>query len=103
MGGEIRLMSTMRGFGLTRIASITAVLIAILGLAVPLKMAAHAQTAPRPQPMITQPISEANLARLFGNTRPEVNAANDRGRLPDNFLMEHMLLQLRRPPAQEEA
>jgi hypothetical protein len=53
--------------------------------------------------MITQPIVEANLIRLFGNTRPEANAANDRGRVSDNLPMEHLLLQLKRPPARELA
>jgi len=55
------------------------------------------------QPIITQPVVEANLGRLFGNTRSEANAANDRGRVPDNLPMEHLLLQLRRPPVQEQA
>jgi subtilase family serine protease len=54
-------------------------------------------------PMITRPIIEANLVRLLGNTRREANAANDRGRVADNFPMEHMFLQLRRPAAQEQA
>jgi len=53
--------------------------------------------------MITQSIVETNLARLFGNARPEAVAANDRGRVPDSFSMEHLLLQLKRPPAQEQA
>jgi hypothetical protein len=45
--------------------------------------------------MITAPVSESNLVRLPGNTRPGANAANDRGRVADNLAMEHMLLQLR--------
>jgi subtilase family serine protease len=53
--------------------------------------------------MITQPIVESILTRLFGNTRPEANSVNDRGRLPDGLPMEHMLLQLKRPQAQEQA
>ena len=53
--------------------------------------------------MITRPVVEANLVRLFGNTRPEANAANDLGRVADNLPMEHLLLQLRRPAAQEQA
>jgi subtilase family serine protease len=65
----------------------------------------HAQqfgrsTAP---PMITAPIADTNLVRLPGNVRPEANAANDRGIVPDALPMEHMLLQLRRSPAQEQA
>jgi hypothetical protein len=53
--------------------------------------------------MITQPIVESNSVRLFGNVRPEAIAANDRGRVPDNLPMEHLLLQLKRPPAREQA
>jgi len=70
-----------------------------------LAFAAHAQTPPTPpaRPMITQPINEAAVVALSGNTRPEANAANSRGAVSDSLRMEHMLLQLRRPPEQEEA
>jgi len=40
---------------------------------------------------------------LTGNTRPEANAANDRGRVADDFAMNHMLMQLKRSPASEAA
>src|SRR5260370_4293406 len=60
-------------------------------------------TGSTPQPMITAPVSETNLVRLPGSVRPEANAVNDRGIVPDTLPMEHMLLQLRRPPAQEQA
>ncbi|HXY07186.1 MAG TPA: protease pro-enzyme activation domain-containing protein, partial [Terriglobales bacterium] len=53
------------------------------------------------QPLLTQPIDETRLVTLVGNTRPEANAAHDRGRLADSFPVEHMLLQLRRPPELE--
>ncbi len=36
------------------------------------------------------------MVTLVGNTRPEANAQNDRGLLPDSFPVHHMLLQLRR-------
>jgi subtilase family serine protease len=49
-----------------------------------------------PQPLLTHPIDETQLVTLAGNTRPEANAAHDRGRLADSFPIEHMLLQLRR-------
>lgn len=67
-------------------------------------LAAPAQTlhtAPRVQ--ITKTINEANLVTLHGNTRPEAKAANDRGRVEDDFAMDHMLLQLQRSPEQEQA
>jgi subtilase family serine protease len=54
-----------------------------------------------PQPLLTHPIDETQLVTLAGNTRPEANAANDRGLLADSFPMEHMLLELRRPPELE--
>ncbi len=57
-------------------------------------------TAP---PMITAPVSDTNLVRLPGNVRPEANAVNDRGIVPDTLPMEHMILELRRSPAQEQA
>jgi hypothetical protein len=79
-------------------------LFALLVLAVAFEPAAHGQSTASPaQPMITAPVAESNLVRLPGNTRPEANAANDRGRVADSLPMEHMFLQLRRPPAQEQA
>jgi len=67
--------------------------------------AALAQTAAGlAQPLITQSVNDGNLFRLAGNTRPEAqNAANDRGRLDDAMPMQHLMLQLRRPAAQEQA
>ena len=62
--------------------------------------AAIAQT---PHSRIAQPIDESRLIVLSGNTRPEVSARNDRGRVPDGLQMEHMFLQLRRSPEQEQA
>ena len=63
---------------------------------------AQQPAAPPAQPMITGPVVEPNFVTLSGNTRPEANAANDRGRVADSFPMEHMLLQLRRAAAQEQ-
>jgi hypothetical protein len=53
--------------------------------------------------LITQKIDESKRIPLAGNTRPEASTANDRGALAGNFPMEHMLLQLKRPPEQEQA
>src|ERR1700689_786679 len=61
-------------------------------------------TAAPAQPLITQPINEASLVTLLGNTRPEArNLANDLGRVPDSMAMPHLRLQLQRPAAQEQA
>jgi subtilase family serine protease len=55
------------------------------------------------RPRIVDRVDENNLYRLTGNTRPEANAANDRGLVADDLAMDHMLLQLRRSPEQEQA
>jgi hypothetical protein len=67
--------------------------------------AALAQTAGgRALPLITQGVNDGNLLALAGNTRPEAqNPANDRGRVDDATPMPHLMLQLRRPGAQEQA
>jgi hypothetical protein len=45
----------------------------------------------------------AGLVTLRGNTRPEAQAKNDRGRVSDDLPLPHMMLQLRRTAEQEEA
>src|SRR5215471_19024927 len=58
---------------------------------------------PASRAMITQPIDNAKTVTLFGNTRPEANAKHDRGRVADEFVLNHMLLQLKRAPEVEGA
>src|ERR1700683_3712416 len=53
--------------------------------------------------LVTRPVDEKRLVRLAGNTRREANAITDRGRVRNDFLMEHMLLLLKRPPELEQA
>jgi subtilase family serine protease len=53
--------------------------------------------------LVTRPVDERRLVRLTGNTRREANAITDRGRVTDDFLMDHMLLLLKRPPELEQA
>lgn len=53
--------------------------------------------------LITGGIDENNLVTRWGNTRPEATALNDRGRLPDGFVLDHMFLLLQRSPEQEQA
>jgi len=55
------------------------------------------------RPRITTPIDEGKLYRLNGNTRPEANADNDLGAVPDSLPVDHMMLQLRRSADQESA
>lgn len=64
---------------------------------------AQVVSAPPARPVITQNIDEGNLVALRGNTRAEARATNDRGAVANDLLMEHMLLQLRRSPEQEQA
>jgi hypothetical protein len=52
---------------------------------------------------ITRPIDETQLVTLAGNTRPEANAANDRGTVADGLPIEHMLSLMRRSAAKETA
>jgi subtilase family serine protease len=71
-----------------------------------LTIASHAQSpesGSATRRLITQPIDESKLVTLGGNTRPEAITANDRGPVDDSLPMEHMLLQLQRPPELEQA
>jgi Pro-kumamolisin, activation domain len=85
------------------VAALPATVFAVWAIGLAFSLSAHGQTAGPPRPLITQPIVETSLVRLFGNVRPEANTTNDRGRVPDSLLMEHMFLQLQRRPAQEQA
>jgi len=55
------------------------------------------------RPLITSSIDEETRVTLRGNTRPEANAVNDRGRLDDATRLEHMFLLLQRSPEREQA
>jgi subtilase family serine protease len=57
----------------------------------------------QPRALITEAINESTLVTLVGNTRPEATVANDRGPVADSLPMEHLWLQLRRSPEQEQA
>ncbi len=52
--------------------------------------------------LVKKNIDEDRRVRLRGNTRPEANEKNDRGRVEDSFPMEHMVLQLKRAPELEQ-
>jgi subtilase family serine protease len=70
-----------------------------------LLMAAIASAAPNgyPQQTIVKTIDPSKYLVLGGNTRPEANAANDKGAVPDSLPINHMLLQLKRSPEREAA
>ncbi len=66
-------------------------------------LALMAQTGRRAEPLIRDQIDENKLVTLSGNTRPEATAENDLGAVSDDLSMDHMMLQLHRSPAQEQA
>ena len=72
----------------------------------------HAQTltttvgagnGPRARALPAPGAEQSGLVTLRGNTRPEAIAKNDRGRVSDDLTLNHMMLQLRRSPEQEQA
>jgi hypothetical protein len=72
----------------------------VLALAFPLALTPQSRGS---RVLVTQPVNENVLHRLSGNTRAQVTAQNDAGAVADSLAMEHMLLQLQRPPEQEQA
>jgi subtilase family serine protease len=60
-------------------------------------------TGKRSPALIHDAIDENKLVALRGNTRPEANAENDLGAVDNSLTMDHMLLQLKRSTAQEQA
>ena len=64
---------------------------------------AQVESGLRARAVITQNIDERKLITLSNNTRHEANPENDRGSVDDDYAMDHMLLQLRRPPEREQA
>jgi uncharacterized repeat protein (TIGR01451 family) len=80
----------------------TAVALLTIGLCPALCGAAYAANDAA-RPLITAPLDDARLVRLSGNTRPEANAANDRGRVPDSLVLKHLQLLLKRPAERQAA
>src|ERR1700679_2216097 len=75
-------------------------LVLLLGSSVALM----SQTAGRrAQALIHESVDENKLVTLAGNTRPEATAENDLGPVSDALSLDHMLLQLKRSPQQEQA
>ena len=72
-------------------------------LLLPLALGAQVATGAHSKALVTQRIDETRLQILAGNTRSQATARNDRGRVADDFAMEHMLLQMQRPAEQEQA
>lgn len=53
--------------------------------------------------LIRERLDEHKLVTLAGNTRPEATTGNDLGMVADDLALDHMMLQLKRSPAQEQA
>jgi subtilase family serine protease len=63
---------------------------------------AQSNNSPR-QALIRKPVDETRLRTLAGNTRGEASAQNDQGKVADDYLMDHVMLQLQRSAEQEAA
>lgn len=74
--------------------------LAVAAFAFSFSYPSHAQTKPL---LVTRNIDESSRVPLAGNTRPEANAANDRGAVDSTMLFDHLLLALNRPASQEAA
>jgi subtilase family serine protease len=66
-------------------------------------VSAAAAGANQSRPLVTSVVNEYDRVTIAGSTRPEATTQNDRGRVNDNFVLDHMQLQLRRPAEQERA
>lgn len=53
--------------------------------------------------LITTPVNEAHLVKLSTGTHPLLSFATDQGPVADSLQLDHVLLQLRRSPAQQAA
>jgi subtilase family serine protease len=80
--------------------SLCALLLAVGLTPVGAKPTAAAEAAPR---LITERSDERSTVTLHGCVRPEANERNDRGRVSDSLVLDHMQLQLRRPYEREQS
>src|SRR5690348_7516166 len=75
----------------------------VSGTSARLIFAAGQAASPNVVPHIVEPFNDAKLVPLAGNTHPLAIAKFDQGAVPESLPLEHMFLQLRRNPDQEEA
>ncbi len=82
-----------------------AITLAIGGLAVGIiPISARALSGATSAPaQITNPVNDNDVISIPGNIRPEATAANDRGRVPDDFPLDHLIVLLRPSPQRERA
>jgi subtilase family serine protease len=78
-------------------------LVVLAALVFARSVSAQVESGRHARPRITQSIDEMDRVALEGNTHPEARPANDRGAVANDFAMDHVLLQLKRSPEQEQA
>jgi subtilase family serine protease len=88
---------------MSRKALLFAPFLCLVGSALAVSSPVSAQVSDVQHRLVTQTIDEHNLIRLTGNTRPEMNAANDRGPVAGSLNLQHMYLLLNRSPEKEQA
>jgi subtilase family serine protease len=69
----------------------------------PTSKAAAQSVSIAPRQLITQPIDDTRRVTLAGNVRSEATPANDLGLVEDSLPLDHLLLQLNRPPSAQAA
>jgi len=69
----------------------------------PLAKAAPLSDQPALRQLITETVDDSRLVTLTGNVRSEATSANDLGLVDDSLALEHMMLQLNRPPKRQAA
>jgi Pro-kumamolisin, activation domain len=93
----------------SRNSPVVKILAPLLAVLLSMTSAAHARVlAPPAVPQITEAINPAQSSAMQTGVRPEVVAINgttivDNGRVDDDLALDHMLLLLHRPDAQEQA
>jgi subtilase family serine protease len=79
-------------------------LFVVLGLVASIGSASTTQIqAGAARRLVTQAIDDRLTVELSGSTRSAANAANDRGRVDDSLMLEHMQMLLNRPPEMQAA
>src|ERR1700730_16695268 len=83
--------------------SFSPLLVVLAALVFARSVCAQVESGRHARPRITRSIDEMDRVALEGNTHREARPANDRGAVANDFAMEHMLLELKRSPEQEQA
>ncbi|ANB75632.1 hypothetical protein AYM40_25145 [Paraburkholderia phytofirmans OLGA172] len=74
-----------------------------LAILITLICAAPESMAQAARQVVTRVIDERQTVEMIANTRPEMNSENDRGRVEDALVLDHMQLLMKRPAEREAA